>query len=401
MNEDSAGVYDRSVSDADMPRIAHLTSQAFGSSIVDSEAWLRSQGGGDLRVLRVGTQIAGALRVISMGQFFGGRSVPMTGIAAVSVAPEFRGRGLALNIMRQVVREMHDAGTALSTLYASTQTLYRQVGYEQAGSLCRVNIPLAQLASIPNLQRGGAWRHVPGDQWPSLRDCYQRMATPIDGMLDRGEYIWKRVWKWRDRQREVFAALDDHGRIEAVVGVGQTSKPNGRMELALGDLTFASVPALRRAAAFLVDYASMADEVNFTCATHHPLLAILPQQRFDLKVAEFWMMRVIRVNDALISRGYATAIDAELHLEITDELLPENAGRRVLRIQRGVADISPGGRGDLRLDVRALAPLYSGLMSAAQLEAIGWLDATTSNAARDATAVFAGASGPPSMTDFF
>ncbi len=392
--------YDARVGEADLTRIAELVSQAFGSSVADSLTWVRSQGMTDLRVMRVGGEIGAALRSIPMGQFFGGRSVSMAGIAGVAVGPECRGRGLAREMMRSVVREMHDAGVCLSTLFASTQPLYRQVGYEQAGALCRVTIQMSQLATISGLERGGDWRRIMPEQVATIAPCYTSMATGIDGMLDRGDYIWDRVWKWRDRQREVYGAFDEQGRVEAVVAVGQSQKSDQRMQLALSDLSFTSVSALRRAAAFIHDFASMADDVTITCGTHHPLLSLLAQQRFEFKIYEYWMTRVLRVNDALAARGYAPSINAELHLDIADDLIPENRGRRVLRVRDGVGEVSDGGRGDLRLDVRALAPLFSGLSSAAELRVLGELSGGDEAVAR-ATGVFSGSSGTPCMTDPF
>ncbi len=65
-----------------------------------------------MRLLREGgTDVACALRV-PMGQFFGGRSVAMMGVAGVAVAPEARGRGLATRVMQEVLREAREEGGA-------------------------------------------------------------------------------------------------------------------------------------------------------------------------------------------------------------------------------------------------------------------------------------------------
>ena len=34
----------------------------------------------------------------------------------------------------------------------------------------------------------------------------------------------------------------------------------------------------------------------------------------------------------------------------------------------------PGGNGELSLDIKGLAPLYTGMMTAAELQRIGWID---------------------------
>ncbi|MFN8517292.1 MAG: sterol carrier protein domain-containing protein [Chloroflexia bacterium] len=77
---------------------------------------------------------------------------------------------------------------------------------------------------------------------------------------------------------------------------------------------------------------------------------------------------------ALRARGYHPALTAELHFAIEDDLLPANAGNIVLRIATGRGEVERGGCGHLRLDIRALASLYTGYLAASQLAAIGALD---------------------------
>jgi predicted acetyltransferase len=89
-------------------------------------------------------------------------------------------------------------------------------------------------------------------------------------------------------------------------------------------------------------------------------------------------------------RGYAPGVRAEVHLEIADELLPKNSGRWTVAVEGGRASsVVKGGRGGLRLDIRALAPLYSGLISAAQLRVLGQVEGDD-EAVAAADAAFAG-----------
>src|ERR1700716_1195012 len=91
--------YDVASAEKDMPSLARLISLAFGTPLEGVNTWLTNAGVHEVRVLREGAaDVACALRV-PMGQFFGGRSVPMMGVAGVAVAPEARGRGLATRIM--------------------------------------------------------------------------------------------------------------------------------------------------------------------------------------------------------------------------------------------------------------------------------------------------------------
>ncbi|MDF5731553.1 MAG: sterol carrier protein domain-containing protein, partial [Rhizonema sp. PD38] len=60
--------------------------------------------------------------------------------------------------------------------------------------------------------------------------------------------------------------------------------------------------------------------------------------------------------------------------------------------------VCPGGNGELKLDIRGLAPLYTGLFTPHQLQLMGKLDATPT-ALSVATQIFAGLS--PWIADFF
>jgi len=102
-----------------------------------------------LRVVRRGGDVVGGLKLVMMGQWFGGRSVPTAGIAAVAVSPEARGTGAGRVLMLATCRELAGDGVALSTLFPATVPIYRSAGYELAGGRYRVELPLRSLALRP------------------------------------------------------------------------------------------------------------------------------------------------------------------------------------------------------------------------------------------------------------
>ena len=78
-------------------------------------------------------------------QYWGGSELPMAGIAAVGVAPEDRGRGVASLLMGEAVRRAAELGDVVSALYPAAVTLYRRQGWELAGAQHRVLIDPARL----------------------------------------------------------------------------------------------------------------------------------------------------------------------------------------------------------------------------------------------------------------
>lgn len=384
------------LTDRSILRAAELISMAFGSDLAGSESWLRTQSAADLRGVMVNDRLDACLRRIEMGQYFGGRDVPMIGIAGVAVAPEARGKGIARRLMTEAVREMHARREPLSTLYASTRTLYQQVGYEQAGHQWRVTLPLVQ---ITTRQRAGEWHTVPHSEAGTLLPCYTAFASRFDGLLRRGQYVWDRVYKWRDKERAVYACRDDAGNIEAYLAFNQVHKDNGRISMEASDLAFASATGARRLLAFIHDFASMVDEITFTSGPMHPLLSYIEQMRYTVQLKEYWMLRIAHLEEALLQRGYSPAVDTELHMDLNDPIIPENAGRWILRVRGGTPGIERGGRGSLISSINAFASLYTGFASPHSLRLAGMIDCDDASA-HAATALFASAT-PPWLIDFF
>jgi len=125
---------------------------------------------------------------------------------------------------------------------------------------------------------------------------------------------------------------------------------------------------------------------------------LLPEQTAKIYRLERWMLRVINVSTALEKRGYPQKLETELHLEVRDDLLPENNGRFVLHVSNGQGEVTKGGKGELQLDISGLAPLYTGLFTPHQLQLMGYLEAKEP-ALLAATQLFAGSQ--PWMPDFF
>ncbi len=385
----------RRASETDLPAITRLLSHAFAGKPGDVTPWLVDAGVHNLRTL--GENPRACLLRIEMGQYFGGKSVPMLGVAGVAVAPEARGEGLARRMMGELIREAHADGFALSALYASTQALYRQVGYEQGGVRCRITIQVRDIGV-----RAREPRVVPltKDDQPAIAECYRRYASAHDGMLDRGDYVWKRVWSRREDEFHPFGVRGTGGEIRGYLFLHQRrNKDTGRQDLILSDACANTHDASRRLLGFLGDFTTMGDSLTLFAGPLHPWLAIMPEQRFVVEHRELWMLRVVDAPKALAMRGYGPGIEGEAHLDIHDDLVGTNSGPLVLRVKGGVGEVTRGGRGSVRASARGLAALYTGAHSARSLIACGLADGSE-GAVREAAALFA-APGVASMHDFF
>jgi len=126
--------------------LGQVLTQSFNVSTEHWQTYARQLGQDNLRVICQGAQVLGGLGIYPMGQWFGGQRIPMHGIAGVGVAPEHRGAGVALSLLTETVKTLHQQGVPLATLYASTSQLYRRVGFEQAGTYCLYQLPAQSLS---------------------------------------------------------------------------------------------------------------------------------------------------------------------------------------------------------------------------------------------------------------
>lgn len=374
-----------------------IRAQAFALTPEASRGWLPKLEAGEarLRVLREGGSVAATIVLIPMGQWFNGRRVPMVGIGGVGVAPERRGQGTATRLMRAALRELRSQGAPLASLYPATQPLYRRVGFEQSGSRFEIRV---QLHGLDFQERTLSLRPVREADLPALRDVYRRYAQRQQGWIDRTAYTWNRVTHPPGETAYGYLVEGRDG-IEGYVYLSRRVVSQDMwQELNLTDLVALTPAAGRRLLSFLGDHRSMAQEVVWRGGPADFLLFLLREQTYEVKHLLHWMLRLLDVPAALQARGYPAGFSGALHLEVEDDLFPENHGRFVLEVDNGEAEVHPGGDGDVKLHVRALAPLYSGFLSPAALQMAGALEADEP-ALRTATELFAGP--PPAMPDMY
>lgn len=374
--------------------LAAILGPSFGAPTDENLKWLEASPLGELRVLRAGGDALACLRLIPMGQFFGGRSVPILGVAAVAVPPEHRGKGAAARIMRAALRESRERGIALSTLYPAALELYRGVGYERAGSLWELRFATDSIRLADrelDVRRGG-----PGDE-EVVEALYRDCARSVPGHLDRHPYVWDRVRGTRQKAETLLFLAESRGEPEGYLYLRQKPVRKG-YDLVVPDLQARTARAGRRLWTLIADHRSLGREVIWNGSPTSGAFQLLTGVAHKLQLSDTWMLRIVDVARALEARGWPPGVACTLELELADELLTENAGRWRARIEDGRAAVEKGGSGALRMDVRGLAALFGGFVDPEQLRLAGLLEGESAQLAA-AAAAFAGP--PPWMPDFF
>ncbi|OWY67351.1 GNAT family N-acetyltransferase [cyanobacterium TDX16] len=383
--------YGKLTDETEKRQLGQILEQCFIGSPSDTESYINGIGVENFRVIRQAKEVVGGLGLLPMGQWYGGVCVPMTGIASVGIAPEYRGSGAAIALMQNVVRELHSSGIPLSVLYPATQYLYRKAGYEQGGSHCGWEIPTQSiqvkeqpLPAIPVELERFEWRKL-----------YQQQAKLNNGNLERHHSIWQRLIQ-SDVKETVYAYL--LGSLDRPQGyiIFRQHRGENKSYLVVKDWAILTTAAAKSFWAFLAKHRSQIDRVQWRSSVIESLSLLLPEQSLKAEFVQRWLLRIVSVEKALSARGYPSGIEAELHLEVHDDLLEANRGKFILSVANGRGEVTRGGRGEMKLDVRGLAPLYTNLFTPQQLQHSGYLQATS---VATATALFTNSS--PWMPDFF
>jgi len=331
--------------------------------------WVDQVGRENFRLVRDDRALAGLLNVIEMGQFFGGRSVPMVGISGVAVSPIQRGRGAASALMASVCREYAERGdTPLSALYPASLALYQGVGYDLAGGRYKVSMTGW---SMKRSYREGELVTLPSDSVPAeARALHRQQAAVHNGTLDRGAFIWHRTTGGGQKPTVGYGVRAPDGTLEGYVYLRRFNR-DGSDHTWLSDFVAVTERATRRLFTLLGDLKTTSESVSWAGSPSDPRLALCADPTYKVTLYSSWMLRVLDVAAALQARGYSPGVSGVVHLDVADELLPANAGRYVLDVREGRAEVTRGGRGDVALDVRGLASIYSGYATGHDLRLVG------------------------------
>ena len=347
------------------------------------------------RVARQGGRPVAGLGMIHGGQWFGGASVPSAQITGVGVAPEARGAGVSFALLRATLEELQGAGIPLSVLYPSTLPVYRKVGYERAGARITYELPVhaidarVQDRSLAVVPLGVA----PGGE-EMVRRAYTIAARRASGNLDRAPFNWNRVFTPFKREPQMYLVTRG-GEVEGYIALAPSERDGPLRILDVCALTGA---AAARILALLADHRSIFEKFAWSGGPVDPFLFLLSGHEAKVLRSFDWVLRIVDVAGALRARDYPPGLEAELHLDVRDDLLPMNNGQFTLRVAGGRATVQRGGKRRLRLDVRDLAALYTGHLSPAELRLVGSLDGPEPDLAT-AGLVFAGPR--PFMSDMF
>jgi predicted acetyltransferase len=263
------------------------------------------------------------------------------GVTFVGVLPTHRRRGILSAMMHQQLADIVERGEAIAALYASEAPIYGRYGYGPASSQLKHTImrgegtltaAAAGSAALGGVRlRGGS----PPDLVADMGKVHAAAVPRRPGMLARDERWWRamvndpQVYRSGMSAQKCLLAEDDSGPLGYALyrtkpDWGGDGLPSGKVairEFIAGDTA--------AAAALWTDLLTrdLVGEVTaYQRPVDDPLLDMLAdRRRARSRLTDGLWVRLTDVPAALTQRGYASA--ADVVIEVTDDVLPANAGR--------------------------------------------------------------------------
>jgi predicted acetyltransferase len=326
----------------------------------------------------------GITAIWSLRMCLPGTVAPVAGVTYVAVLPTHRRRGVLNSLMRRQLSDIAERGEAVAALFASESEIYGRYGYgpaswQAAFSFGRGEGRLGRRA--PAVPPGLRLRITDAAaSRAELAKVYEAVLPSRPGMYARDESWWDRVLhtdeggKSDGNPLRCVIAEDDSGprgyALYTAAMRWQEETFLAQADLWLHELA-ADGPAAT--AALWSDLLSR-DLVTSISAMQRPpddpvLHMLADIRRARPRISDGLWVRLADVPRALALRRYACP--ADLVIEVTDGLLPGNAGRWRLATSGGAPgpDGAPGyaaacervsGPADLVLDVATLGAAYLG-----------------------------------------
>lgn len=336
-----------------------------------------------------------------------GGEVPCAGLTWVGVRPDQRRRGLLRATIESHFERSLARGEPVSALFAAEPAIYGRFGYGLAAD--HVHLKLG---------RGTALRPVAGSDALTVRfdsfdhdqhaelvhrvhvaagDGRPGWVTRSTDALRRAVLVDPPAWRDGAEAMRIATVHDASGEARAYALLRRKqvwADPGPRYPVTVLASAALDAAASHRLWSLLLDLDLTSEVASPMLPVDDPLLTLLVDVRaVTPRLMDNLWVRLLDLPVALAARRLSAPVDVVL--DVTDALLPANAGR--WRVRSG-EQVAPGrwatlverteDDADLRLDVRELGAAYLGGRSVAALARAGLVEELTPGSAHAAAVAF-------------
>lgn len=329
--------------------------------------------------------------------WFGGVTVPTSGIAGVTVTAEDRGRGLLGGLFEATLNHARERGAVISTLHPSAPKIYRRFGYEVISDFTDVEVPTAVLGTIRppaaiTLRRAGT------DDVEAVRQVYDRWASRQNGPLSRrGVSFEESPEDFLGEHTATTLAVAQDGTVCGYASWNRGHSTGLDEVIEVKDLYADGPEGFAALLSMFGSFSSVAGRVRISSSGDDLAKVFVPTLHWNVVHSSQYMLKIIDVIGALTIRRYPTFLSAELPFTLAGDVQEDLNGGYRLEIGDGRATCTQAqGKsgviddGGLIFDPRGLALAYAGVQSLANLRALGLVSGGTPDTDERWDTVFGG-----------
>jgi predicted acetyltransferase len=326
-----------------------------------------------------------------------GGELAAAGVTMVGVVPSHRRQGALTRLMGRQLMDARGRGEPLAILWASESAIYGRYGYGVATQAASIDAERASMvfdAPDPEARVRLVDSEEAARVFPPI---YERVRREMPGAIARTDDWWKLYrlsdpeWRRRGAGPKFHALLELDGEPAGYASYrvkGHWEEGFPQSQLRVMEPVATSPRATCELWRFLFGVDLVERVQAWPLPPDHPLFLLAREPRkLRLRIGDGLWLRILDVEGALSVRSYAE--EGELVFELSDSLVPENAGRWRLEVRDGGAEVERGtGKAALHLDVQALASVFLGGFSFAELQAARLVDEIEDGAVATADALF-------------
>jgi predicted acetyltransferase len=329
----------------------------------------------------------------------GGREINTSGAAGVLVSPEYRGAGLAREVMTHLLAQARDRGAVISTLFRTAPALYRSLGYEQVAELCVGELPTSALRGL-RARPPITVRRAKVTDGPAIRAIYARVVQEGSCLLTRtGPSFDADDQEMIDSFDGITLAVDADGSASGYVSWNRGEKWGPEGVLAVSELHAKDAASTEALLAVIGSFDAVTPTLTFRTSGTNPIHWLIPGAGWSITDVKQYMLRVVDLAGAVEQRGWPRGLTGTVDFAVVDPDCPWNSGSHRLVLDGGTARLEPGSTNGLVIAPRGLAVLLAGGATTAALRRGGLL---VGGSSADHEVLDAAMAGPrPAILDFF
>jgi predicted acetyltransferase len=326
-------------------------------------------------VAEVDGSLQASVTSLPMVMYMEGSKLRLGGVTSVSCMPEYRRQGHVAALLRQSIELMRERDQPLAGLYTPHNALYRRFGWENCSEGSTYEFHPKKVRLRPGPRPAGRACRAGQERWEDFDGVYRRYAEPRNGQLRRGHQRWQLAFSggYEQKPGQSFLWESADGTLDGFLLMREQGwdAPSGTpMSVVVRDLVALTPDALRGLVTLILSF-DLSEKVVWRTSLDEPVYEIFDDPLPDQRTAGWnHLIRIVDLEKAMALRPCYEP--GEVVVEVRDSDCPWNDGRwRIAsdgpRFAAERSDAEPA----LRLDINALAQVFTGYRRPSELARIG------------------------------